>query len=130
MGQIRTNNEQFETGILADHRGQLLAVGPDSGTVDAFGRARVSQPLTLFDSTLRYTKRTDLWNESFTGSGSVNYIAAQSSADLVVTAANGDVALRRTRRRFPYQPGKSLMILQSFAGLCAYRWYSPGSWLL
>lgn len=116
MGQIRTNNEQFETGILADHRGQLLAVGPDSGTVDAFGRARVSQPLTLFDSTLRYTKRTDLWNESFTGSGSVNYIAAQSSADLVVTSANGDVALRRTRRRFPYQPGKSLMILQSFAG--------------
>jgi len=116
MGQIRTNNEQFETGILADHRGRLLAVGPDSGTVDAFGRARVSQPLTLFDSTLRYTKRTDLWNESFTGSGSVNYIAAQSSADLVVNAANGDVALRRTRRRFPYQPGKSLMILQSFVG--------------
>lgn len=116
MGQIRINDDQFETGIIADHRGQLLAVGPDSGTVDAFGRARVSQPLTLFDSTLRYTKRTDQWNETTSGSAAVNYIEAQSSANLVVTAANGDSVLRRTKRRFPYQPGKSLMILQSFAG--------------
>jgi hypothetical protein len=116
MGQIKTNNEQFETGILADHRGQLLAVGPDSGAVDAFGRARMSEPLTLFDSTLRYTKRTDQWNETTSGSAVVNYIEAQSSANLVVTTANGDSVLRRTKRRFPYQPGKSLMILQSFAG--------------
>lgn len=40
MGQIRVNNEQFETGVLADHCGQVLAVGPDSDQVDAFGRAR------------------------------------------------------------------------------------------
>lgn len=114
MGQLRTNNEQFETGILADHRGQLLAVGPDSGQVDAFGRARVSEPFTMFDSTLRYTKRTDQWNESVTGAGSTIYYVNESSLGLVTTTASGDAVLRRTKRRFPYQPGKSLMVLQSF----------------
>lgn len=116
MGQIRINDEQFETGIIADHRGQLLAVGPDSGVIDAFGRQRVSQPFTLFDSTLRYTKRTDQWFEALTGSASTNYLADQSSIDLRTSGASGDIALRRTKRRFPYQPGKSLQILQSFVG--------------
>lgn len=116
MGQIRINNDQFETGIAADHRGQLLAVGPDSGQVDAFGRARVSTPFTLFDSTLRYSKRTDQWNELFVGAGSTTYLVSESSINLSTSTASGDVALRRTRRRFPYQPGKSLLVLQSFVG--------------
>lgn len=116
MGQIRTNNEQFETGILADHRGKLLSVGPDSGAVDAFGRARVSQPLTLFDSTLRYDKRSDVWNETITGGASSTHNANQSSVYMAVATASGDSVLRRTRRRFPYQPGKSLLSIQSFAG--------------
>lgn len=116
MGQIRVNNEQFETGIAADHRGQLLAVGPDSGQLDAFGRARVSEPFTLFDSTLRYSKRSDQWNEIITGAGTTTYLTNESSINLSTTTASGDAVLRRTRRRFPYQPGKSLLILQSFVG--------------
>lgn len=114
MGQIRVNNEQFETNIRADHRGQLLKVGPDSGRVDAFGRARISQPFTLFDSTLRYSKRTDLWFEKATGSATFTYSAHESAIDLGIGTASGNVALRRTKRRFPYQPGKSLMVMQSF----------------
>lgn len=50
MGQVIRGGEQFETAIQADHRGQLLKQGADSGAVDAFGRQRVSQPFTLFDS--------------------------------------------------------------------------------
>jgi len=116
MGQIRTNNEQFETGILADHRGKLLSVGPDSGTVDAFGRARVSEPLTLFDSTLRYDKRSDVWNETISGGASSTHNINQSSVYMTVATASGDSVLRRTRKRFPYQPGKSLLSIQSFGG--------------
>lgn len=116
MGQIRTNNDQFETGIIADHRGQLLAVGPDSGSVDAFGRQRVSQPFTLFDSTLRYTKRTDQWYESVTLGGSTNYLTNESSLELTTGTASGSTVLRRTKRRFPYQPGKSMLVMQSFVG--------------
>lgn len=114
MGQVKRGGEQFETAIAADFRGAILKRGPDSGEVDAFGRNRVSEPFTLFDSTLRYTKRTDLWFEKATGSATFTYSADESALDLGIGTASGNVALRRTKRRFPYQPGKSLMVLQSF----------------
>lgn len=116
MGQIFTGGEQFETHIEADYRGKILQKGPDSGEVDAFGRQRVSSPFTLFDSTLRYTKRTDQWYESTLGAGVVNYLVNESSAALTITTASGDAVLRRTKRNMPYQPGKSMMIMQSFCG--------------
>ena len=34
MGQIVAGGEQFETHIEADHRGQLLQKGPDSGSLE------------------------------------------------------------------------------------------------
>jgi hypothetical protein len=116
MGQVKVGGEQFETHIEADHRGQLLQSGPDSGGLDAFGRQRFSQPFTLFDSMLCLSKRTDLWNETLVASGTVNYLVNESSLELKTTTASGDTVLRRTRKRFPYQPGKSLLTLQSFVG--------------
>lgn len=115
MGQIVRGGEQFETHIEADHRGQVLAKGPDSGAVDAFGRARVSEPFTLFDSTLRHSANSEKWNTTVAGGASYSHSANESSVLMNVTAS-GDSILRRTRQRFPYQPGKSLMVLQSFAG--------------
>lgn len=115
MGQIVRNGQQFETGIAADHRGQLLQSGPDSGLVDAFGRQRVSEPFTLFDSINRYDRGLDQWNEIVTGSGAAEHLPNESSVELEVTAS-GDSILRRTKRRFPYQAGKSLAVMQSFVG--------------
>jgi hypothetical protein len=116
MGQVLRGGEQFETAIQADHRGQVLQQGPDSGALDAFGRQRFSQPFTLFDSMLRYSKRTDLWDEAVVSSGTTNYLTNESSLELKTTVASGDTVLRRSRRKFPYQPGKSLMIMASFVG--------------
>lgn len=116
MGQVIRGGEQFETHIEADHRGQLLKSGPDSGAVDAFGRARASEPFTIFDSMLRYSKRTDQWDEAVTAAGSTNYLINESSLELKTTTASGDTVLRRSRKHFPYQPGKSLFILASFVG--------------
>jgi len=116
MGQIKTGGEQFETHIQADWRGQLLQTGPDSGVVDAFGRARVSAPYTLFDSTMRYDKRPDQWFDKITGSGTSTFLTNQSSVAMTTTTASGDTVLRRTKQNFPYQAGKSMMVLQSFAG--------------
>jgi hypothetical protein len=116
MGQIIAGNEQFETYIEADHRGQILQKGPDSGAYDAFGRQRFSQPFTLFDSMLRYSKRTDLWDEATVSGGTTNYLVNESSLELKTTVASGDTVIRRSRRHFPYQPGKSLMFMASFVG--------------
>jgi hypothetical protein len=114
VGQIIRNGDQFETSIQADHRGQIIKQGADSGAVDAFGRQRVSQPFTLFDSVLRHGKNAEVWNETIS-SGTSEHLINESSVLMTVTAS-GDSILRRTRKRFPYQPGKGLNVLQSFAG--------------
>ena len=116
MGQIIRGGEQFETAIAADYRGQIMRRGIDSGEVDAFARKRVSEPYTLFDSVLRYDKRPENWNETITGFATSEHNIYQSSVLMSVTTASGDSVLRRTRRRFPYQPGKSLLSIQSYAG--------------
>jgi hypothetical protein len=116
MGQIVADGEQFETHVIADKYGHLLDYGPDSGVVDAFGRQRVSNPYTLFDSTMRFDKRPDQWYEITTGGGNINFLTNASTLELKTTTASGDTVLRRTKQRFPYQPGKSLVALQSFVG--------------
>lgn len=116
MGQISAQGEQFETHVIADKYGNLVDYGIDSGEVDAFGRKRVSTPYTLFDSTMRYDKRTDQWYEITAGGATTNFLTNASTLELKTTTASGDSVLRRTKQNFPYQPGKSLMILQSFIG--------------
>lgn len=114
MGQVIRGGEQFETHIEADYRGQIIRQGPDSGAIDAFGRQRVSQPFTLFDSVLRHGKNAEVWNETISG-GTSEHLINESSVKMTVTAS-GHSILRRTRKRFPYQPGKGMNVLQSFVG--------------
>lgn len=75
---------------------------------DAFGRLRVSSPETLFDSKQVYDKDPENWWEVATGAGGFAYTASRASTYLTVTAANGDSAVRQTKRYFNYQPGKAL----------------------
>jgi len=80
---------------------------------DAFGRMRVSEPLTLFDSSHRYADN-GLFAESTTGTASSTFNADQGLVDLDVGSSSGDEILRETNKTFSYQPGKSLLILCSF----------------
>lgn len=81
--------------------------------VDAFGRARVSQPYTLFDSQNRYAIDNQFDTSTATG-GSTTYQANEATVDLNVTTSSGSQVVRQTYRSFPYQPGKSLLILTTF----------------
>src|SRR6056300_762300 len=80
---------------------------------DAFGRQRVSNPLTIFDSKNTMSKN-NLFDESLTGSGTVTYTANKSTVNLNVTTASGDKVIRQSKRVMSYQPGKSLLILNTF----------------
>ena len=83
--------------------------------LDAFGRLRTSEPITLFDSNFRYADDTSNWNHTTTGAGSsVNYNSTTKTIDLTVSAANGEV-IRETLKVFQYQPGKSLLVMTTFA---------------
>ena len=81
--------------------------------VDAFGRLRVSNPYTLFDSQNRYQKDPQ-FSEELVTSGTATYVADESSVDLAVTTASGSKAVRQTFRVFPYQPGKGLLVMATF----------------
>jgi hypothetical protein len=84
-----------------------------TGTTDAFGRLRVSEPYTLFDTKSRYYDHNDFSSSTSTGANVV-YDANSSTYQLNVTAANGSSVIRETKRVFPYQPGKSLLVLTTF----------------
>jgi len=83
------------------------------GAIDAFGRARSSSPYTLFDSQNRYEKN-DLFDESTSTGGTVTYDANTSTISLNVTTSSGSEVVRQTYRSFAYQPGKSLLTLNTF----------------
>lgn len=81
---------------------------------DLFGRVKVSNPYTLFDSSHRYEQDGD-FSDSILGTGStVGIITSQSTATLTIGSTSGCSFIRESKRVFSYQPGKSLQILQTF----------------
>ena len=80
---------------------------------DAFGRLRVSNPFTLFDSHQRYVLDDNFVSNTASG-GTVTFLTNQSSANLVVTNTSGSFAARETKWIFNYQPGKSLLAMTTF----------------
>ena len=87
--------------------------GPTSVSGDAFGRLRTSNPLTLFDSSHRYSDN-NLWEEETANGGSSTFNANEGLVDLDVTTTSGSKIYRETLKVFSYQPGKSLLILNTF----------------
>ena len=91
--------------------GELVYFG--DGNIDAFGRLRVSNPLTIFDSKNIMSKNT-LFDELTANGGTVTYTANKSTVNLNVTEAAGSEVIRQSKRVMSYQPGKSLLIMSTF----------------
>lgn len=121
MAQFRKDTHQyladgktiFEVMMLADQYGNLVGPANPSGmAVDAFGRSRVSQPLTLFDSSHRY-KDNGLWSTSNSSGTTYSFNANAGLMELnLPTTADAEI-VRETTKVFAYQPGKSLQILNT-----------------
>jgi hypothetical protein len=121
MAQFRTdkhhylnnNDTIYEVVMLADQYGNRVGPANPSGVaVDAFGRARTSQPMTLFDSSHRF-KDNGLWATKITGTASSTFNANQATIDLTIGTAANDEVIRETTKVFSYQPGKSLFVLNT-----------------
>ena len=116
---IENDNCRYEVVKVLNPDGQILNVSIASGSAsttapsvsnDAFGRLRVSDPYTLFDSSHRYGDN-GLWAEQTASSGSSAHDADEGLMELSVTTANGSSVVRESRRVFAYQPGKPLLIV-------------------
>ena len=99
--------------------GQLMAtdttvpISFPATALDAFGRQRVSQPYTLFDSQNRYAADNQ-FSTSTSGTGATAFNTNQSSVSLSVTAGGVGSAVRQSYRNMLYQPGKGLLVLATF----------------
>jgi len=89
-------------------------VGFKADVVDAFNRLKVANPFTLFDSQNRY-KPNDKWDVFGITGGTYSYSIIESAVNLIVGTTLGSKISRETKRIFPYQPGKSLLVLNTFA---------------
>jgi hypothetical protein len=81
--------------------------------LDAFGRQRVSQPYTLFDSQNRYAADNQ-FDVAVTGTGLTTFLPNEAAVKMEVTGAGAGSVLRQSYRSFPYQPGKGLLVLATF----------------
>lgn len=96
---------------------KVLVNAFDGPSCDAFGRWRVSNPTTIFDSKLLGVDDDPLfWDEALeTGVGitATTPTAAKPYIDLVSTNVTAGKFTRQTFRRFNYQSGKSHLVLMT-----------------
>jgi hypothetical protein len=85
---------------------------------DAFGRLRVSQPYTLFDSQNRYAADNQ-FDTSIVSGGSTSYLANESTVQMTVNTTSGAEVVRQSFRSMTYQPGKGLLVLATFQAATA-----------
>lgn len=107
-----TANQGTSPWVVSGTTTSTVSSFPTTST-DAFGRLRVSQPYTMFDSQHRYADN-NLWATSTATGGTAVFNPAQGLMDLSVTTESGSQVLRETVRTFAYQPGKSLQVMTTF----------------
>ena len=88
-------------------------VNNTNNQLDAFQRLRVSNPFTLFDSSFLYKDNGD-FDTFINGGGSTGCSTGTSIVTLNVNSTANTQVLRQSFRVFPYQPGKSLLVMNSF----------------
>jgi hypothetical protein len=109
--EMRTVSRITETVPVSVTNTLPLAVA--FGGTDAFGRQRVAAPFTLFDSFHRFQDNQK--NNTYTASGgNTSFDSNAGCVNLNVSGSNGSLVYRETQRVFAYQPGKSLLIMQTF----------------
>ena len=112
---LQDNKTLFEVVMLADQYGNRVGpANPTGVAVDAFGRARMSTPLTLFDSSHRF-KDNGLWSTANTANTTYAFSTNEGLINLNLTngTANAEI-VRETTKVMSYQPGKSLFVLNTF----------------
>ena len=111
---ISSSNPLPVTGTVSISTTSSASVTLPSTSSDAFGRLRISAPLTLFDSSHRY-RDNNLWSSLVVGTGStVGFVTAQGLINIGIGTTAGCSVIRETTKVFAYQPGKSLLVLNTF----------------
>lgn len=116
MAQYRTDTKKLDQPTVTRYEVNMLSerLTSTGSLTDAFGRVRVSDPFTLFESQHRY-KDNGKFDTLVAGTGNTAYQINESVVNMGVDTDSGAKVIRESKRVFAYQPGKSLLILNTFA---------------
>lgn len=86
----------------------------DTASVDAFGRSRVSDPISLFDSSFEYDLQPLFWDTSLSGGADISHDSDKRVASMTVSGSVAGTAILQTFTYHPYQKGKSQRCISTF----------------
>lgn len=89
-------------------------VGFEDTAIDSFARLKVANPLTIFDSQHRY-KDNGKFDTLVVNGGTATHDPNESTIKMTIGITAGAKVIRQSRASFAYQPGKSLLVLNTFA---------------
>lgn len=88
----------------------VALVGDDSSK-DAFGRLRVANLNTIFDSKNIHTLHNDVWLSDISGGGSsITHLSDEAAVQLEAGTGATDYVVRQTGPYWPYTPGHSRLV--------------------
>lgn len=100
---------------LAQNKTPVPITYSDTAMFDAFGRLRMSEPQTLFDSKLTLDAAPQFWDDQqISGSATSTYDRLRASVTLGVGNLTAGQRVRQSKRWFDYQPGKSQLVYVTF----------------
>lgn len=103
--------------VLKDGQRLIPVTMGDSSSVDAFGRQRVSNPQTVFESKMLTADDQPLfWDEQLESGGGITAstpTANKPYIDFTSTLNTAGTFTRQTFQRFPYQAGKGQLVSMS-----------------
>jgi len=108
------------SNFASDGSGNLVREGvnkpiqaADSPSIDAFGRWRSSEPVTIFDSKQIFDNQPLIFDDQeVSGTGTTSTHSRNTASTVLgVAASTAGKRVRQTFMRFNYQPGKSQLIL-------------------
>lgn len=113
-GHIYGNIKKLNSSYITNTNNNSISINFEKTSYDAFGRIRISNQVTLFDAQNRYSKN-EKFTEFMTLGGTSTYNSTNSTIELATTNTQGSMVIRESKCVFSYQPGKSLLIMNTFA---------------
>lgn len=112
--EVEVKNDAGNALPVVGVEGSPITVAFSGTTVDAFGRLRISIPHTIFDNSFSIDEKPRIWGTVTANSGTAVFVSNISAIDMGVNTSLGSKSVRTTKQYFQYQPGKSLLTMNTF----------------
>lgn len=112
--EVEVKNDAGNALPVVGVEGSPITVTFSGSTIDAFGRLRTSTPHTIFDNSFSVDAKPRIWGTVTANSGTAVFVSNISAIDMGVSTDLGSKSVRTTKQYFQYQPGKSLLTMNSF----------------